>query len=510
MKTTNDEFKGSKSPPKHCKILIVGGGISGICLAAQLNRHKLSDFIVLEKSEDIGGTWNDNTYPGCGCDIPSLLYSFSFAVKNAWTRKYAPQPEILKYFNDCVDRFSIRDKFYFGHSVTKANWNEDDKRWEVFTASGDIIRCDYFVSAVGQLSRPAIPKIDGAQNFEGQVFHSARWPESFDPKNRTIGVIGNGASAIQIVPEIAKTAQRVKIFQRSPNWILPRHDHRYGLFWRLFNRYIPFAARVQRLFMYLTFELRILFYNRRTFLNKMFTGWSRMRMKKRVPTALRKDVIPSFPAGCKRVLLSNNYLESLHRPNVELITDNIETIISVGVQTSNSKHTVDTLVMATGFEANRFLYPIEIHGVDNRSITEVWKKRPQSYYGMLVPGFPNFCMLYGPNTNLGHNSIIFMVECQVQYLIRLIRTTEKQGYDCFEVEARAMKEFDLQLQQQLDKKVWNGYAKNWYTNEGGYITNNWCRSTLAYMWQTRRVKKSALRFSSRTCTQVANTTPTVC
>ena len=510
MKTTNVNFENRASLPNHCKIIIVGGGISGICLAAQLQRHKLTDFIILEKSEDIGGTWHDNTYPGCGCDIPSLLYSFSFAANVAWTRKYAPQTEILKYFNDCVDRYSLRDKFYFGQAVTKAKWDETDKRWEIITARGDIIRCDYFVSAVGQLSRPAIPKIEGAQNFEGQIFHSARWPETFDPKNKTIGIVGNGASAIQIVPEVAKTAERVKIFQRSPNWILPRHDHRYGACWRFFNRYIPFGARLQRLFMYIAFELRILFYNRRTFLNKLFTGWSRMRMKKRVPPALEGDLIPNYPAGCKRVLLSNNYLESLHRPNVELITEKVETITRRGVKTSKSNHPVDTLVMATGFEANRFLYPIEIYGTENRSITELWKKRPQSYYGMLVPGFPNFCMLYGPNTNLGHNSIIFMVECQVRYLLRLIGVTEKQGYDCFEVYQQATDEFDRQLQQQLDKKVWNGYAKNWYTNEGGFITNNWCRSTLAYMWQTRRVKKSALCFSSRTCTQAADTTPTVC
>ena len=233
-------------------------------------------------------------------------------------------------------------------------------------------------------------------------------------------------------------------------------------------------------------------------------------MKKRCPAALEADLIPTYPAGCKRVLLSNNYLESLHRPNVELITERVETITRRGVKTSKSNHPVDTLVMATGFEANRFLYPIEIYGAENRSITELWKKRPQSYYGMLVPGFPNFCMLYGPNTNLGHNSIIFMVECQVRYLLRLIGVTEKQGYDCYEVDQQATDEFDRQLQQQLDKKVWNGYAKNWYTNEGGFITNNWCRSTLAYMWQTRRVKKSALRFSSRTCTHAADTTPTVC
>ena len=496
--------------PKHCKVLIVGGGISGICLAAQLARNRINDFIVLEKSHNVGGTWLDNTYPGCGCDIPSLLYSFSFAGRVAWSRKYAPQTEILQYFNDCVDRFSIRQNFYFGQSVTSARWDDSAKCWDVTTSSGEIITCKYFVSAVGQLSRPAFPSIEGIESFEGTLFHSARWPDDFDPRDLKVGVVGNGASAIQIIPEIAKSAQKVEIFQRSPNWILPRHDHTYGRYWKFLNRYIPFAARLQRLLMYLAFEFRILFYNRRTFLNKMFTGWSRMRMKRRVPASMARDVIPTFPAGCKRVLLSNNYLESLHKENVRLVTDQIKSITSRGIRTASGEIPLDAIVLSTGFQANRFLYPLDIHGRENRSLSELWGTRPQSYLGMLVPYFPNFCMLYGPNTNLGHNSIIFMVECQVRYLLRLIRMTENQACDCFEVTEEATRDFDRDLQRHLNKKVWNGYAKNWYTNKEGYITNNWCRSTLAYMWQTRRVKKSALSFSFRTCTRAADTTPTVC
>jgi cation diffusion facilitator CzcD-associated flavoprotein CzcO len=262
--------------------------------------------------------------------------------------------------------------------------------------------------------------------------------------------------------------------------------------------------------MYLAFEMRILFYNRRTFLNKAFTGWTRYRMQRKVPSQLAHELIPSFPAGCKRVLLSNNFLESLHRSNVELITERIDQFTASGIKTNSRSVPLDAIVMATGFETHRFLYPIEVTGKEESSLTQRWKQRPQTYLGMLVPDFPNFCMLYGPNTNLGHNSVIFMVECQVNYLVKLIKLTEASKADCFEVTPQATTDFDNQLQQQLSKKVWNGYAKNWYTNEQGYITNNWCRSTLAYMWQTRRVKKSALRFSSRPCTKTADATPNVC
>ena len=233
-------------------------------------------------------------------------------------------------------------------------------------------------------------------------------------------------------------------------------------------------------------------------------------MKKKAPHALANDLIPSFPAGCKRVLLSNNYLECLHHENVELITERIGQITETGISTASREIPLDAIVMSTGFETNRFLFPIEVVGKHGACLSERWSRRPKTYFGMLTPGFPNFCMLYGPNTNLGHNSIIFMVECQVQYFLKCIKATKQLDADCFEVTDKATNDFDDQLQHYLQKKVWNGYAASWYKNKDGDITNNWCRSTLAYMWQTRRVKKNALRFSSRPCTTVADPTPIVC
>lgn len=510
MYEKNESLPETLNASDHHHILVVGAGVSGICLGIQLKRKRFDDFLILEKSSSTGGTWLDNAYPGCGCDVPSLLYSYSFASNNPWSRKYAPQPEILQYFDHCVDRYHVREHIRINTSVTSARWDDISKLWHVTTDTGKQLTCRYFISAVGQLSIPNIPSIDGADLFTGQLFHSARWPQNFETHGKRIGVIGNGATAIQIIPELAKAGAKVEIFQRSANWILPRHDHAYGKIWRGFNRYLPLFARTQRLLMYLAFEARILFYNRRTILNKAFTAWSKYRMSQKTPTELTGDVIPSFPAGCKRVLLSNNYLQSLHRENTELITEPIERINESGIETKTRNIELDAIVMATGFKANQFLYPVEVTGKGNTLLSEAWAKRPQTYLGILAPDFPNFCMLYGPNTNLGHNSIVFMVERQVNYLINCIRMTERNGYDCFEVTKEATLEFDQQLQAHLDKKVWNGYAKNWYTNKEGHITNNWCRSTLAYMWLTRRVKKSALCFSSRQCIKAADTTPNAC
>ena len=502
--SSQSQSQDSQSGPR---VIIVGAGISGICLAIQLKRHGIDDFVILEKSGDIGGTWLDNTYPGCGCDVPSMLYSYSFEINENWSRKYAPQSEILDYFRTCVDKYSLREHIQFNTSVTRAEWNDETKRWHIALKSGQAMNCGVFVSAVGQLSRPQTPAIDGIESFNGSLFHSARWDHSFDTRGKRIGVVGNGASAIQIVPELASNATHVTIFQRSPNWILPRHDHRYPWLWRQMNRFVPFFARLQRLLMYLLFESRILCYNRRTFLNRGFTAWSRRQMRRASPAHLHADLIPSFPAGCKRVLLSNNYLQCLNRDNVDLHSDKIISIDPAGINTSSSHIPLDAIVMATGFETHRFFHPIEIVGCNGKPLDQVWPRRPKTFLGLLTPDFPNFFMLYGPNTNLGHNSVIFMVECQVRYILQLLKTTSTLKADSFEVTEEATERFDQMLQRELKKKVWNGYAASWYKNSSGDITNNWCRSTLAYLWQTRRVDKSKFRFSNRPCTAAAASTP---
>ena len=475
------------------RVTIVGAGISGLCLAIQLKRAGIDSFQILEKSHEVGGTWFDNTYPGCGCDVPSILYSFSFAPKHDWSRKYTPQSEILDYLKDCVDRFGVREHIRFGVEVKDATFDENDSVWRIQTEQDEEeIVADVFVSAVGQLSRPKTPEIPGLESFQGDVFHTARWPQDFAIEGRRFAVIGNGASAIQIIPKLAEKAGHVSVFQRSANWIGQRHDYAYPRVVQQAFRWVPGVAKLLRWWTYLAHDWRINLYGRRGMLNQGFTAWLKIRMSAKLSDDLRAKVIPRYPAGCKRVLLSNDYLESLGRDNVDVVTTPIEKIVPEGIETKEGITSLDTIVMATGFDSNRFLYPMDIRGRGGADLGTLWKVRPKTYLGMMAAGFPNFFMLYGPNTNLGHNSIIFMVECQVNYVLKCLKTMMKRGDRTIEVREQAVEAFDREIQEHLKKKVWNGYVTNWYTTQEGHIVNNWCRSTSSYWLQTRTPELEAM------------------
>ncbi len=478
------------------RILIIGAGISGICLAIRLRRAGIKSFEILEKSNDVGGTWLDNTYPGCACDIPATLYSYSFAPKHNWSRRYPPQAEILEYFRDCADRFKVRSHIRFGQSVESARFDEKESVWRVRTGQDEELVADVLISAVGQLSRPKIPEITGLDSFQGEFFHTARWNHDFDVSGRDIAVVGNGASAIQVIPKIALKAKKVFVFQRSPNWISRRHDYAYPRLVQHAFRWVPGVAKLYRWWTYLTHEWRINLYRRRATLNKGFTNWLLRSMRSKLREDLQEAVIPKYPAGCKRVLLSNDYLEALNRDNVKLISSEIRRIEPKGIETDSGLTTVDAIVFATGFDANQFLYPMQVVGRGGVKLHDLWSERPKTYLGMLCEGFPNFFMLYGPNTNLGHNSIIFMVECQVNYILRCLNTMQKNGSKTIEIRGSAVDQFDQKLQEQLRQKVWNGYVTNWYRNDAGFIVNNWCRSTTAYWLQTRKPNHEVFQFDN--------------
>lgn len=468
------------------RVVIIGAGISGICLAIQLQRAGMKSLTILEKSEDVGGTWLDNTYPGCGCDVASILYSYSFAPKYDWSRKFAPQSEILQYFRDCTDRFGVRESIRFGTEVSEAIYDQATGVWHVRTTGGETLEADILVSAVGQLNRPKLPTIKGLDVFQGPVFHSARWDHSLDVRDRRIAVVGSGASAIQLIPKVAETARQVVIFQRTANWISHRYDYRYPRAVQWAFRWVPAVARLHRLWQYATCELRILFYQRRTRLNKGFSAYLLKQMLKKAPEHLHKAIMPQYPAGCKRVLISNDYLQSLHRDNVRLVTEPIREVTADAILAGDQSFPVDAIVLATGFQASHFLYPMTITGRNGVRLNDLWRKRPTTYLGMTCTGFPNFFMLYGPNTNLGHNSIIFMVECQVRYIVACLKAMKRRNLQTIEVREEAMQSFDKKLQQELRKKVWNGYVANWYKTEDGDIVNNWSGSTLSYYWKTRK------------------------
>ncbi len=485
-------------------VVIVGAGISGLCMAIKLKQAGIDDITILEKTGDVGGTWLHNTYPGCACDVPSMLYSFSFELKYDWSRKYAPQSEILDYLRHCADKFNVRKHIQFNTAVEEAKFDEAANVWRINTSDGEQLEASIFISAVGQLSRPKMPQIDGLDTYQGEAFHTANWNHDFDYEDKEVAVVGNGASAIQVVPELAKKARKVRVFQRSPNWIARRYDYPYPGIAQAALRWIPGLAKLHRLWFYLQSDARIFFYQRRNFLNNGFTAWVKGQMKKRLPQKLHSTVIPSYPAGCKRVLLSNNYLESLSRDNVEVTPHGVSEITPGGLRAGDKDWQADAIVFATGFESSQFLVPMQITGRDGADLHHAWEKRPKTYMGMLAAGFPNFFMLYGPNTNLGHSSIIFMVECQVRYIVKCLKAMQQQNAASIEVKPAAVKAFDKQLQKELKQKVWNGYVSSWYKTADGHIVNNWSGSTTAYEKVTRRPDETAFEFRQQAGSSAVN------
>jgi cation diffusion facilitator CzcD-associated flavoprotein CzcO len=478
------------------RIVIAGAGMSGICLAIQLRRSGIETFQIFEKSSDIGGTWLDNKYPNAGCDVPSHLYSFSFARRYDWTEKYARQPEILEYFQDCVEQFGIRDFIQFETAIEEARFDEGENVWHITTSDGRTHTADVFVSAVGQLNRPRIPQFDGLDSFAGPAWHSARWNDEFDVTGRDIAVVGNGASAIQFLPGLAQLARSVALFQRNPNWIHPLHNYRYPRWAKLAFRWIPFAARAHRAWIFLTSESRfIAFAHGENRTNRFYRHWLTRKMKAVASEELWPKVIPDYVPGCKRILLSSDYLQTLNRENVQLVTDPIERFSPDGISTQSEHYPVDAAIFATGFESTDFLQPMRIFGRDGLALEDAWTPRPRTLMGVMTPGFPNLFLLYGPSTNLGHNSIIFMVECQVRYLLKCLKQMHRRQAAAVEPREEAVEEYDRILQRKLGQTVWAGDCTSWYKKDDGSIVNNWWGTATAYWLRTSRVDPSQFEFT---------------
>lgn len=473
-------------PAAPLAVVVVGAGMSGLCMGIQLKRHGIDDFVIWEKSHQVGGTWFENTYPNAGCDVPSFLYSYSFAPKYDWSQKYARQPEILSYFRDCVDRFGIADHLRFGMSVKRAWFDERQSVWHVQSESGETVSARVLVSGVGQLNLPRIPAIEGLEQFQGEQFHSARWNHDIDLSGKRVGVIGNGASAIQFLPGLAEKARETHLFQRSPNWIHPLNNYRYPHWAHWLFRNMPAAAALHRLWIFLVCESRFIGFSKSTLASRIYTGWLKRRLSKEVPEPLRSQLTPDYPAGCKRILLSSDYYSTLMRDDVELVTEPIERFEEQGIRTGQGLKPLDAVIFATGFDANRLLHPIRLEGRQQRDLHEQWDEVPRAYLGMAYPGFPNMFMLYGPNTNLGHNSIIFMVERQVEYILKCLRHMADQNLAELEIKEPEFERYDQKLRKNLSRTVWDGDCTSWYKSADGTIINNWSSTTTAYWWATRQ------------------------
>ncbi|MDO8289653.1 MAG: NAD(P)/FAD-dependent oxidoreductase [Parvibaculum sp.] len=481
--------RGPKVETKTVEIAILGAGMGGLGMAAKLRRAGIDSFVILEKGSDVGGTWRDNHYPGSGCDVPSHLYSFSFEPKLDWTRKFAKQPEIHDYQLHVTKKYGLRPFIRFNTEVTESRFDEASALWHITTATGETFKANLVVSALGQLNRPAYPKIDGMDNFRGEKFHSARWDHNVDLTGKNVSVIGNGASAIQFVPEIVDQVKKLNIFQRSPNWVVPKADRPYTAFEQtMFNRF-PLLVKLHRWMIYLTLERNFLAFIRGSFFSKLFEKAGLKELDTYITDPKLKEILtPDYPAGCKRVLISNDWYPAIAKPNCETLTSHIAKITENAIVTEDGvSHPTDVVIYSTGFQTMDFLAPMKVIGLGGKDLNDVWRNGAEAHRGVAVSGFPNFFMLYGPNTNLGHNSIIFMLECQINYILDAVSTLQNPKVRWLDVRKVAETEFNKELQADMQRTVWAGGCSSWYKNEAGKVTNNWSSFTAKYWWQMRHL-----------------------
>ncbi|MEU8797608.1 NAD(P)/FAD-dependent oxidoreductase [Spirillospora sp. NPDC048819] len=467
-------------------VVIIGSGFGGIGMAIRLREAGIHDVVILEKAGGLGGTWRDNTYPGAACDVPSHLYSFSFEPKTDWSRRFPPQSEILDYLWHCARKYGALEKVRFGTEVTEARFDEDRAVWKISTTAGEL-ESRVLVSACGQLNRPVWPRIEGRESFTGTSFHSARWDHGADLRGKRIAVIGTGASAIQIVPEIAKEAAELRLFQRSAPYVIDKPDRLYRGWEKAALKNVPGLYGLSRARVYALYEARALGFIKYPKLMSLLENRFRNALKDGVEDpVLREALIPGYPMGCKRILISSDYYPTLARPDVDLITDPIEEITPSGVRTAEREYDVDVIVYATGFQTTEFLSPMKIAGRDGRELNEAWRDGAQAHLGITVSGFPNLFLLYGPYTNLGHNSIIYMLESQFRYVLGCVETLRRHGLGWIDVRPDVQDAFTREMQERLRSTVWQAGCRSWYMDADGKVVNNWPGFTFAYRRATRR------------------------
>ncbi|MHB8381410.1 MAG: flavin-containing monooxygenase [Candidatus Binataceae bacterium] len=469
------------------RIAIIGSGFSGLCLGIQLKKLGIDSFTIFEKADRVGGTWRDNTYPGAACDVPSFAYCFSFEQKTDWSRKWVTQSEIFGYMEECARKHDLLRHIRFNTEIASAKWDEDACHWRIRTAGGEEIEAEVLASGVGQLNRAHTPKIRSAENFKGIAFHSARWRHDIDLTGKNVGVIGNAASAIQFIPQIAERVAKLHILQRSANWMVPRNDFTYSeVQKRRFARF-PLLTKLYRWLIYLQHEMNWPTFRGNSFLSSRMAKAAGQYMRSTVnDSKLHPVLTPDYKIGGKRILISDDYYTTLNRENVEIITAGIDHLSENAVVMNDGRIVpVDVLIYATGFQSTAFLAPMAIQGRGGRQLQDEWKAGARAYLGITIAGYPNFFLMYGPNTNLGHNSIIFMIECQVNYILACLRQMDERRIDAIDLRRDVMEEFDACLQRELAGTVWATTGKSWYKTDAGRITNNWSRTTISYWWRTR-------------------------
>ncbi len=470
------------------RVVVIGSGFGGVAVAAGLRRAGFHDVVLLEKADRVGGVWRDNRYPGCACDVPASLYSYSFALNPDWSRRFPPHAEILAYLDRCVTDLGLADRVRPGTTVTDARWDDAQSCWRLRTAAGAEIVADVLVPAVGQLSRPVVPALPGAERFGGVALHTARWDPDLPVEGRRVAVIGTGASAVQLVPAIAGRAAHVTVFQRNAPWTLPKPDRRYGPLRRALHRRVPALMRASRAGAWVLTAIGGAALTGNRLAGALLRGASRAQRRLQVPDPeLRARVTPDEPMGCKRVLYTSTWLPALSRPDVDLVTEKIIEVTADGIHTADgAEHPCDVLIYGTGFAATEFLVPIRVTGRGGARLDDVWRDGAQAYLGMTVPGFPNMFLVYGPNTNTGNTSVIYFHEAQARYIAQAVRLIA-DGRGPLAVRAEVAAGYDAELQRRLARSVWTG-CRSWYRTASGRVVTNWPGTAGEYRRRTARLR----------------------
>ncbi|MFD9972436.1 flavin-containing monooxygenase [Streptomyces sp. NPDC059017] len=475
---------------EHVRVAVIGSGFGGLGAAVRLRREGITDFVVLERADSVGGTWRDNSYPGCACDVPSHLYSFSFAPNPDWPRTFSGQEHIRAYLEHVTDVFGIRPHIRFGHDVLMMRWNTAELHWEIETSRG-AFTADVVVSATGPLSDPKTPEIPGLDGFPGKVFHSARWDHDYDLRGKRVAVIGTGASAIQIVPSIQPLVAKLTLFQRTAPWVMPRMDRAIGAGERRLHRQLPLTGAARRGLLWGIRELQVSAFTKRPKQLGLIESLAKANMAKSIKDpALRAKLTPSYRIGCKRILLSSDYYPALARPNVDVVASGLTEVRgSTVVSADGTEVEVDAIVLGTGFHVTDMPIADRVVGAEGVTLAESWKDGMESLRGATAAGFPNWMTIIGPNTGLGNSSMILMIESQLNYMADYLRQLDVLGGRvALGARPSAVHAWNRRVQERMRRTVWNtGGCTSWYLDASGRNTTIWPGTTREFRRQTRTV-----------------------
>ncbi|MGW2270670.1 flavin-containing monooxygenase [Streptomyces yangpuensis] len=481
---------GGREGREHVRVAVIGSGFGGLGAAVRLRREGITDFVVLERADSVGGTWRDNSYPGCACDVPSHLYSFSFAPNPDWPRTFSGQPAIREYLEHVADTFGLRRHIRLDSEVLMMRWDAEELRWEIETSRGELT-ADVVVSATGPLSEPKLPEVPGLAGFPGKVFHSARWDHDYDLTGKRVAMIGTGASAIQIVPAIAPEVERLTLFQRTPPWVMPRTDRAISAVERWLHRQLPFTRAARRGLLWGIRELQVSAFTKRPNQLGLVEALAKANMARSIKDPeLRAKLTPSYRIGCKRILLSSEYYPALARPDVDLVASGLKEIRgSVLVAADGTETEVDAIIFGTGFHVTDMPIADRVVGAEGRTLADQWKDGMQSLRGATAAGFPNWMTIIGPNTGLGNSSMILMIESQLNYMADYLRQLGMLGGKvALAARPSAVNRWNRQVQDRMERTVWNtGGCTSWYLDANGRNTTVWPGTTGEFRRETRSV-----------------------